>query len=56
MVGSRVQRVRECHSAQQREEIKLQERIGLARSQHNGASGFGDNEFKLSPGRGNEPQ
>lgn len=39
VVGSRVTRVRECHSALEWDELKLQERLGLARQQINGAPG-----------------
>jgi hypothetical protein len=36
VVGSRLQRVRECATAQQWEDMKLQERTGLMRRQTNG--------------------
>ena len=39
VVGSRLQRVRECHTAQQWEEMRQQERQGLMRKQYNGAPG-----------------
>ncbi|HEX2764007.1 MAG TPA: hypothetical protein VHM92_09250 [Allosphingosinicella sp.] len=39
VIGSRLQRVRECHTAQQWEEMKAQERAGLLRKQYNGAPG-----------------
>jgi hypothetical protein len=51
VVGSRVQRVRECHSAAQWEDLKLAERQGLMRAQHNGAHGEGMVEEYLPPGR-----
>ena len=38
-IGSRLKRIRECATAQQWEELKQQERQGLMRKQHNGASG-----------------
>ncbi|HEX6374985.1 MAG TPA: hypothetical protein VFZ91_04625 [Allosphingosinicella sp.] len=38
-VGSRLKRVRVCMTAQQWEELKLQERLGLARKQINGDPG-----------------
>ena len=41
VVGSRLKRVRECATAQQWEDMKLQERTGLMRRQTNGASGMG---------------
>jgi hypothetical protein len=36
VVGSRLQRVRECATAQQWEDMKLQERTGMLRKQTNG--------------------
>ena len=36
VVGSRLKRVRECHTAQQWEDMELQERVGLMRKQFNG--------------------
>ncbi|HEX8573340.1 MAG TPA: hypothetical protein VF759_11380 [Allosphingosinicella sp.] len=36
VLGSRLKRVRECHTAQQWEEMKLQEQVGLMRKQFNG--------------------
>jgi hypothetical protein len=39
VVGSRLKRVRECATAQQWEDMKLQERTGLMRRQTNGDSG-----------------
>ena len=39
VVGSRLQRVRECATAQQWEDMKLQERTGLMRRQTNGSAG-----------------
>ena len=39
VVGSRVKRVRVCMTAQQWEELKLQEQLGLMRKQINGAPG-----------------
>jgi hypothetical protein len=56
VVGSRLQRVRECHSAAQWEELKLAERAGLMRAQHNGAQGLGTQEEYLPPGRTLAPQ
>ena len=41
VVGSRLKRVRECATAAQWEDMKLQERTGLMRRQTNGASGMG---------------
>ena len=39
VVGSRLKRVRVCMSALEWEELKLQEQLGLARKQINGAPG-----------------
>jgi len=39
VVGSRLKRVRECATAAQWEEMKLQERQGLLRRQTNGSAG-----------------
>ena len=39
VVGSRLKRVRECATAEQWEEMKLQERMGLMRKQTNGDPG-----------------
>ncbi|HEX8262716.1 MAG TPA: hypothetical protein VF547_07570 [Allosphingosinicella sp.] len=39
VVGSRVKRIRECATAQQWEDMELQERMGLMRKQINGDPG-----------------
>lgn len=39
VLGSRLQRIRECHTAQQWLEMKQQEQWGLRRQQFNGAPG-----------------
>ena len=39
VIGSRLERVRECHSAQQWEELKRSEQLGLMRKQINGDPG-----------------
>ena len=39
VVGSRLKRVRECHTAQEWEDLKLQEQVGLMRKQINGDPG-----------------
>ena len=39
VVGSRLKRIRECATAQQWEEMKLQEQVGLMRKQVNGDPG-----------------
>ena len=38
VTGSRLQRIRQCHTAAEWEEVRMQERVGLSRKQHNGAS------------------
>ncbi|HYD37788.1 MAG TPA: hypothetical protein VEA60_09255 [Allosphingosinicella sp.] len=40
-IGSRLKRIRVCHTAQEWEEVRLQEKVGLMRKQYNGASGMG---------------
>jgi hypothetical protein len=39
VIGSRLKRIRECATAQQWEEMELQERMGLMRKQFNGDPG-----------------
>ena len=39
VVGSRLKRVRECHTAQEWEDLKLQEQVGMLRKQVNGDPG-----------------
>jgi hypothetical protein len=39
VVGSRLKRIRECHSAAEWEDLELQERMGLRRQQINGDPG-----------------
>ena len=39
VVGSRLKRVRECHTAAEWEDLKLQEQVGLMRKQVNGDPG-----------------
>jgi hypothetical protein len=39
VVGSRLKRIRECHSAAEWEDLELQEQIGLRRQQINGDPG-----------------
>jgi hypothetical protein len=39
VIGSRLARVRECHTAQQWEEMRAQERLGMLRKQYNGEPG-----------------
>ena len=51
-VGSRLARKRECHTAQEWEEIELQDRLLMSSKQFNGAAGLGSQETYLPPGRG----
>lgn len=39
-LGSRLKRIRVCHTAQEWEEVRTQEKVGLMRKQTNGASGM----------------
>ncbi|HYD37297.1 MAG TPA: hypothetical protein VEA60_06765 [Allosphingosinicella sp.] len=39
VVGSRLKRIRECHTAAEWEDLKLQEQVGLMRKQINGDPG-----------------
>ena len=41
VVGSRLKRIRECHTAAEWEDLALAEQVGLARQQINGADGLG---------------
>jgi hypothetical protein len=53
VVGSRLKRIRECATAEQWEEMKLQEQVGLMRKQINGDPGCnGGNSASCNPGRG----
>ncbi len=48
-IGSRLKRIRVCHTAQEWEEVRTQERVGLMRKQFNGASGAGAANINDSP-------
>ena len=53
VVGSRLKRIRECATAEQWEEMKLQEQVGLMRKQVNGDPGCnGGNSQSCNPMRG----
>ena len=39
VIGSRLQRMRVCHTMLEWEEVRLQEKVGLMRKQYNGAAG-----------------
>jgi hypothetical protein len=49
VLGSRLKRIRECATAQQWEDMKLQERTGLMRKQTNGDPGGSTTIGKDSP-------
>jgi hypothetical protein len=51
VVGSRLKRIRECHTAAEWDDMELAEQVGLVRQQINGASGFGSQELYTPPGR-----
>jgi hypothetical protein len=53
-IGSRLKRIRECHTAAEWEDMALAEQVGLARQQINGADGLGARESYLPPGRSAE--
>lgn len=55
VVGSRLKRIRECHTAQQWEELKLMERMGLMRQQINGAPGCPQPPCVMQPGGRDTP-
>jgi hypothetical protein len=52
VVGSRLKRIRECASAEQWEEMKLQEQVGLMRKQVNGDPGCNNGGPSCNPMRG----
>ena len=55
VVGSRVKRVRVCMTAQQWEELKLQEQLGLARKQINGFGGCPEADCVIERGGKDTP-
>ena len=48
-IGSRLKRIRVCHTALEWEEVRLQERVGLMRKQYNGSPGAGPSNAPDSP-------
>ena len=56
VVGSRLKRIRECHTAAEWDDLKLAEQVGLGRQQFNGVDGLGSQENYLPPGRSLAPQ
>ena len=49
VVGSRLKRIRECATAEQWEEMKLQEQVGLVRKQYNGDPGCNNGGTSCHP-------
>ena len=47
VVGSRLQRIRECHTAAEWQDMELQEQLGMNRQQYNGAHGQAPPELNL---------
>lgn len=50
-IGSRLARKRICHSAQEWEELELQDRLMLSTKQHNGDAAVSPMEQYVPPGR-----
>ncbi|HEX8262696.1 MAG TPA: hypothetical protein VF547_07465 [Allosphingosinicella sp.] len=48
-IGSRLKRIRVCHTALEWEEVRAQEKVGLMRKQFNGASGSGATNVNDAP-------
>jgi hypothetical protein len=48
-IGSRLKRIRVCHTALEWEEVRLQEKVGLMRKQFNGSPGGGAVDVRDSP-------
>jgi hypothetical protein len=48
-IGSRLHRIRVCHTALEWEEVRLQERVGLMRKQYNGSPGAGPSNVNDAP-------
>jgi hypothetical protein len=40
-IGSRLKKIRVCHTAQEWEDVRTQEKVGLMRRQYNGSPGAG---------------
>ncbi|HYE29008.1 MAG TPA: hypothetical protein VEA61_12365 [Allosphingosinicella sp.] len=58
-IGSRLKRIRECHSAREWEEMELQEQLGMVREQINGDPGcayeFGGTQCGIARGGRDTP-
>ena len=50
VVGSRLNKIRECHSAAEWQDMEMAERMGLMVKQYNGDEAEGVNEFKVRGG------
>ena len=48
-IGSRLKRIRVCHTAQEWEDVRTQEKVGLMRKQFNGAAGAGATNINDAP-------
>jgi hypothetical protein len=48
-IGSRLHRIRVCHTALEWEEVRMQERVGLMRKQYNGSPGAGATNVNDAP-------
>jgi invasion protein IalB len=48
-IGSRLKRIRVCHTAQEWEEVRTQEKVGLMRKQYNGSPGAGATNLNDAP-------
>lgn len=56
VIGSRLKRIRQCHTAAEWEDLELQERMGLRRQQFNGDPGCPEaNLCNLRPGAKDSP-
>ncbi|MEA3065235.1 MAG: hypothetical protein QOJ27_1681 [Sphingomonadales bacterium] len=48
-IGSRLKKIRVCHTAQEWEEVRTQEKVGLMRRQFNGSPGGGASNVRDAP-------
>lgn len=55
VVGSRLKKIRECHSAAEWEDLEMQEQMGLRRQQFNGAPGCPQPPCVSTPGGRDTP-
>jgi hypothetical protein len=47
--GSRLKRIRVCHTALEWEDVRMQEKVGLMRKQYNGSPGAGATNVNDAP-------